>query len=213
MEFETRQKNIAGGACIGIPPAPAALGPGSRTTVDDRLESMNEIAILGFACGLSNVMGVSSGCGFGHSAPEITRVHLGTPFEAEGSMKYHGHDPKHWEAMEYIYEYHSKQIARMIEAWSKIKEGDRTVWDNTVIVLTSDNGEHHHSNKQRWPVVVIGNAGGKLKADGRYIRYARGAHALADLFSSIGVAAGAQTPKFGEGGREQVKGPIPGLMA
>ena len=53
--------------------------------------------------------------------------------------------------------------SQMVEALSAVKVGDRTLFDDTVIVYMSDNAEAHHSNKDRWPMAIVGNAGGKLK--------------------------------------------------
>ena len=103
----------------------------------------------------------------------------------------------------------------MIKALSGIKEGDRTAWDNSVIVYTSDNGETHHSNKRRWPIVVLGNAGGKLKADGRFRAYpmSGSARALTHLYATVAVALdvpGGET--FGKGGVETTHGPLSELL-
>ena len=45
-----------------------------------------------------------------------------------------------------------------------IPEGNGTMPDNTVIVYLSDGAEGHHSRTWEWPFVMLGNAGGKLKA-------------------------------------------------
>ncbi|MEM7609440.1 MAG: hypothetical protein AAF411_29185, partial [Myxococcota bacterium] len=48
-----------------------------------------------------------------------------------------------------------------------------TVMDDTVIVYMNDNGTFHHNTPSaRHPVCLFGSAGGRIKADGRFIRYA-----------------------------------------
>jgi hypothetical protein len=116
-------------------------------------------------------------------------------------------------AMDAVYNWLGGMMASTIDALSKIKVGDKTLWDNSVFVFTSENGEEHHAKYQRWPVAVFGNAGGKLKADGRFLRYAPGARSMADFFCSVSTAVGAPTDKFGMGGVEPVKGPLPEIMA
>jgi hypothetical protein len=119
--------------------------------------------------------------------------------------------------MDMVHNFMSGLIARMMDVLSTIKEGDRTIADNLVGIYTSDNGEMHHSKKERWPVVVVGTAGGKLKSDGRFIRFPKrggsGGRSLADLYCSIATAAGVPTDSFGKGGNEPVQGPIATLMA
>ena len=52
-----------------------------------------------------------------------------------------------------------------------VKEGDGTMLDNTLIVFMSDSGDGHHPQLYNWPMVLIGNLGGRLKTDGRYLEF------------------------------------------
>jgi hypothetical protein len=192
--------------------------PGATPTVEARMAAMNELSIAAVACGLTNVVGISMGCGNGHSAPLMQELHKGTRFESEGQLDLgtHGHFPDTGPLVqEIVFTYMSKLVARMIEEWSKIKEGDKTIFDNTVIVVTSDNGEQHHSKKDRWPVALFGNAGGALKVDGRFLRYEpAGGRALVDLYTSLANAVGAPVDKFNDGLTvEKGQGALPELMA
>ncbi|MDB4653220.1 hypothetical protein OAE39_03000, partial [Akkermansiaceae bacterium] len=58
-------------------------------------------------------------------------------------------------------------IARLAAALKAMPEGNGTMLDNTVIVYTSDNGETHHSSGVNYPIVILGNLGGRLQS-GRY---------------------------------------------
>ena len=42
--------------------------------------------------------------------------------------------------------------------------------DNTLIVYTSCSGESQHSVGNRWPFLLLGNLGGKIRM-GRYLQY------------------------------------------
>lgn len=190
--------------------------PAPAQTVEARIAAMNELSIMAVACGLTNVVGISIGCGNGHNAPPFNEIHRGTSFESQGNldMGYHGHYPTAAAAQEVAFTFVARMAARMIEVWSGVKAGGRSLFDDTVILITSDNGEQHHSKKDRWPVALVGNAGGALRADGRFLRYAPGgSRALVDLFSSVATAVGAPTDDFGKGGVEEVRGPLPELMA
>ena len=82
-----------------------------------------------------------------------------------------------------------------------MKEGDGTMLDNTLIVYLSDSGDGHHPSLKEWPVVLIGNLGGKLKTAGRYLRFptygAKGHRTMANLYCSLLHAAGKPRDKFG----------------
>jgi len=115
-----------------------------------------------------------------------------------------------------IHTFNTTLIARMIEALSSIKEGDRFILDSSFILYTSENGEQHHSAKTRWPLVLIGDAGGKLRTGGRFLRYPMGSkssRSLADFFCSLSTASGSPTDDSGKGGNEPVLGPLPELMS
>jgi hypothetical protein len=72
-----------------------------------------------------------------------------------------------------IRKFHFDLIADMAGKLNAIPEGDGTMLDNTIIVYVSDNSDKHHSSATEWPMVVLGNLGGKLKSTGRYLAYPR----------------------------------------
>jgi hypothetical protein len=200
----------------------AGLAPSAdrKLVVEDRLDAMTAMATLAVTCGLTNVVGVSAGCGFSHNYfPIYERIHVGTRFEAEGHVSGKLHDPREIQApaMALIHSYHLGLIARMRDSFEKIRVGDRTLADNSVALYLSENGESHHADKNRWPVVLVGTAGGKLKADGRFLRYpakpSPGYRSMADLYCTVATACGAPTDRFGQGGNEPVQGPLPEILA
>lgn len=94
------------------------------------------------------------------------------------------------------------------QALSGISEVRGTALDNSVMVYTSNNGEAHHSAKQRWPVAVLGNAGGRLKSSGAFRRFAPGSRSLADLWLTLAAALDVEAGDFAKGTRAIVQGPI-----
>ena len=42
--------------------------------------------------------------------------------------------------------------------------------DNTLIVYLSDAAEGHHPKARQWPLIVIGDLGGRLRTKNRYLR-------------------------------------------
>jgi len=68
---------------------------------------------------------------------------------------------------------------------------------SAVAMITSDNGEAHHSAHGRWPLVLAGKAGG-LRIDGRFIRYPEAdQRSLIDVYSTLGVGFGVPNGTFG----------------
>ncbi|GDY07393.1 hypothetical protein LBMAG52_08790 [Planctomycetia bacterium] len=162
------------------------------------LEAQFEIAAAALIAGLTNVVTLISGGGgqrFG-SFPEF-----GIP-----DLHHIGHGgsygDKNYEAcFVELRRFHAKLIAGLAKRLESIPEGDGTMLDNTLIVYLSDSGESHHPSLYEWPVVLLGNLGGRLKTDGRYLefpRYQAPKHrTMANLFCTFLHAVGKPRDKFG----------------
>lgn len=224
--FERQQSSLLDLKCDS-PVAPTLDINAKVVVIEDMLESMWSMGTLALACGMTNVVGMACNTGMSHQRfMAFRRIHVGTQFESEGSVGGHGHDGKELQkpAMDLIHGFNMKLMAKMIAGLSQINEGDRSIWDNMAAIYTSDNAEAHHASGGRWPIVVLGNAGGALKADGRYIAYpSEGTKVaaekgkwrpLADLYSTLATAVGVPTNDFGKGGvYAEVKGPLPEVLS
>lgn len=73
--------------------------------------------------------------------------------------------------------------------------------DNTLIVFFSDAGQQHHANYQNFPMVLVGNTGGKFKT-GRYLSYPSygetGNRTMGSFYLSLLAAAGHPRENFGQ---------------
>jgi hypothetical protein len=100
-----------------------------------------------------------------------------------------------------VRQYHTKLIANLARALERVPEGDGTMLDNTVIVYLSDSGDGHHPQLWEWPVVLLGNLGGALKTNGRYLQFpcygAKNHRTLANLYCTLLHAAGKPRDQFG----------------
>lgn len=122
-----------------------------------------------------------------------------------------------------IRKFHFDLIAGMAGRLNAIPEGDGKMLDNTVIVYLSDNSDKHHSSATEWPMVVLGNAGGKLKSSGRYLaypRYGSGSHhhTIGNWLTTLCHIAGFPQEHFGQpdfalGKAENQQGPLNELLA
>jgi hypothetical protein len=74
-------------------------------------------------------------------------------------------------ALSIYHNYLAQQAARMLTKLQETKEGTGTMLDNTLLVFMSDSANQQHSWKNaNWPVVLVGNLGGKLKS-GQFVSY------------------------------------------
>ncbi len=127
------------------------------------------------------------------------------------------------EARDIIRTHHAKLLADLAGKLKAIPEGDGTMLDNTIIVYTSDNAANHHSFGLDWPMIVLGNSGGALKSQGRYLSYPRYGsrnhnHTICNWFTTLCHVAGVPQELFGQpdmalGKAEDQHGPLAELVS
>ncbi len=168
------------------------------TVETDRLEGHFDLAAAALIAGLTNVVTLTSGGGGQHY---ISFTGLGLPIDGHGighGSGVNGKTPE--ECRVIIRQFHTKLIARLAEKLQNAKEGTGSVLDNTLIVYLSDSGESHHPNLKEWPVVLLGNLGGKLKS-GHFVEYPKyqtaGHRTLNNLYLGLLAAAGKPRETFG----------------
>ncbi len=165
----------------------------------DRLDAMFDLGAAALICGLTNVLTLSSAAGVRDF--DITFKGLGLNIDKHSIGHGKSYQGKTWSDLyNIIRRYHFDLIAGLCQKLEKVKEGDGTMLDNTVIVYLSDGAEGHHSRCWEWPMVVIGNMGGKLKA-GRYLDYPgygqMGHRTTANMYLTLLQLAGCQRDTFG----------------
>lgn len=132
-----------------------------------------------------------------------------------------------------VHRFHARLLTQTIDTLKSVREGDRTLFDNTIIMWLNDGAEQHHPLLHRWPVLIAtGPGNGTIRTGARYLRYpvfssiekakttaahvARGrpsgGRCLADLYCTMAHALGVPTDTFGTGGTELVQGPLPEVM-
>jgi hypothetical protein len=182
--------------------------PASVTGLEDNLAAHIDNAAAALICGLTQVATIDGpGTGQSWNKLGISDTHaLGHDGSASGIANKNK-----------IYNYWAQMIARFAARLAMVPEGGGNLFDNTVVFWSNHNGGGHHSRGDRYPAVLIGNAGGGLKADGRFIRFPDrgkpGARSTAEVFCSLAHALDAPTDTFGKGGGEPVAGAVPQITA
>jgi hypothetical protein len=184
----------------------------------DRLEAQCELAASTLLSGLTNVVTISA-CG-GNSY--MTWRGLGMTLATNAIGHGGGENGKTSdELLRIIRRFHAEKIAGLAKRLDAVKEGNGTVLDNTLIVYMSDFGDKHHPTYNQWPVVLLGNLGGKLKTNGRYLEYprygAQGHKTIGTLYHSLLQAVGDKREKFGNVDlaidKDATHGPLSDILA
>lgn len=174
-------------------------------------EGNTEIAIASLLSGLTNVVTLRFDLLGSSSYEGVGGLHAGVG---------HGQVKNILQARRSICGFHFRQIARMAAALESMPEGDGTMLDNTLFIYTSDNGETHHSSGVNYPILLLGDLGGRL-ARGRYYapgneqtdRSQPGYTRLGDVWATLLAAVGESPKDFGMPVNGQPHQPIASLLA
>lgn len=164
----------------------------------DRLQAQCEMAASALLSGLTNVVTISACAGNKY----MTWTKLGMSLRTNAIGHGGGENGKTSdELLRIIRGFHAEKIASLASRLDAVKEGNGTVLDNTLIVYMSDFGDRHHPSYVQWPVVLLGNLGGRLKTNGRFLEYPRygvsGHKTIGTLYHSLLHAVGDTREKFG----------------
>ncbi|MEK0446005.1 MAG: hypothetical protein RLZZ399_1326 [Verrucomicrobiota bacterium] len=197
--LHNRQSRIHEAKHILREKAPTFTNKYTSDVETDRLEAHFDLGAAALISGLTNVVTISSGVG----DADIYMKFRGLGINVDKHQIGHGasYEGKNADELAMIIRhFHVAQVAGLIRKLESVPEGNGTMMDNTVVVYMSDGAEAHHSRCWEWPMVVIGNAGGRLRA-GRYLDYPgygqRGHRTLANLYMTFLHAAGMPCERFG----------------
>ena len=179
--------------------APVANDKYTSEVETDRLDAQFDLGAAALIAGLTNVLTLSSAAGIRDF--DICFKGLGLTKGKHHTGHGGGQNGMDWAGVyHFIRRFHFEQIAKLCQRLESIPEGDGTMLDNTVIVYLSDGAEAHHSRTWEWPFIMIGDAGGKLKA-GRYVDYPGygmlGHRTTANLYTTFLNLAGNNAERFG----------------
>ncbi|WP_439629379.1 DUF1552 domain-containing protein [Gemmata sp.] len=178
-----------------------ALGPKyTSATETDKLEAHAELGTAALIAGLTNVLVIAAGCGNPYFEVTYKGLGIGVNMHTIG----HGQGEKDKSAVALtgiIRRFQLGLVARLADRLKAIPEGTGTMLDNTAIVILSDAGDGHHAANWEYPMMILGDLGGRLKTRGRYIEfphYGRAGHrTIASLYCTLLHAAGTPRDKFG----------------
>jgi len=181
--------------------APVADDKFSSDVETDRLDAHFEMAAASMIGGLTNVATIASGVGFPYFSVTFRGLGVEMAKHGLGHAMFNAKEKEAWDTAARIRAFHFELIARFMRKLDAVPEGDGTMLDNTIVVYLSDAAEQHHSKCMEWPMVVLGNARGKLKQGGQYVSYPdygiSGHRATSALYNTLLHAAGTPRDDFG----------------
>ena len=201
----------------------AAPTPDKRFTssvATQRMEAQFEIAASALAGGLSNVATITCAAGEINANPYLG-IGLSESNHGFGHMGGNKRDAKGIPHYEKSRAFLMGQISKLVERLESMPEGNGSMMDNTLIVYMSDAPDTHHSTGMEWPLLLVGNLGGKLQLGGKYINYPgygkTGHRTVGSFYTSLLQMAGVKQDTFGRldpdlDERTMQSGPCPELI-
>jgi hypothetical protein len=169
----------------------------------ERMQAHCEVATTALITGLTNTITLSSG---GASYPMWKG--LGAEVDNHALAHQCGNNPNSIGDTEpqkmraKIRAFNMRLLADLVDRLEAVPEDGGSMMDNTVIVYLSDSAEDHHDSCYEWPVLLLGNLGGRLKAGDRFLNvpgyHSSGEHrTMAQFYTALLHAAGAPVEHFG----------------
>ena len=116
--------------------------------------------------------------------------------EGHHDLSHHGNDAAKKEKIKKINLFHAQRVAYLVGKLKKIKEGNGSLLDNTMLVFGSGIGDGNAHNHDDLPVVLFGKGGGTISS-GRHVRFEKETP-IANLYLAMLDRMGVPTEKLGD---------------
>lgn len=163
-DIEVRIERAASLPPIETPDYP--MPTGVPATYEEHIRLMADLMVLGFQTDVTRV------CTFVLANEGSNKPY---PFigvsDGHHNLSHHGNDEEKKAKIAKINQFHTTQLAYLLEKLASVQEGDGTLLDHCMVAYGSGNSDGNRHNHDDLPVVLAGGACGTLKT-GRHIRYA-----------------------------------------
>ncbi len=111
-------------------------------------------------------------------------------------FSHHQDNAAKFEPYSKINRWHNEQLAYLMDKLAAIKEGDRSLLDNSMVLFGSSMSDGNSHDPANLPIILAGRGGGRIKT-GRYIASPKGTP-LCNLYVSMLDCMGTPVEKFGD---------------
>jgi hypothetical protein len=216
-DVEQRLVGMAGMSAGAPTPAPASGGGGCPAPASENVDLKDDnlylkagqlqmdLAVAALACDQTRILTFQ----WSYSESE----HLFPFLSVNGSHHVISHDfsqsGTNYTAYNKIQIWYQQQFAYFLGKLDAIKEGERSLLDNCIVLWATEIGESTTHDLTMMPYVLAGSAGGKIRA-GRLLDYSANRRDNNQMLVSIAQAMGAQDlTSFGDA--SGATGPLPNL--
>ncbi len=158
----------------------------------EHVRLMLDLMVLAFQADITRV----STFMFGNSVSNINFSFLPGVSEAHHSVSHHQNEEEKLRQYELIARWHVEQMAYMLDRMKSIQDGERTLLENSMVMFGSDLRDGNSHNPHNLPILVAGQAGGRLRT-GQHIECEPDTP-LANLYLSLLQAQGVKVDRFAD---------------
>lgn len=157
---------------------------------DTHAKLMSDIIVLAFQTNRTKVASLMYGIGTSQVVFRNLGVNTG-----HHSTSHYGSDKTKKANIEKISRYHVSLYSYMLQKMDSVKEGDKTLLDNSLVLFGSGMITGNTHNARRKPIIVAGSAGGKVKTGLHHV-YKKNAK-MTNLLLGMLKTVGCPINKFG----------------
>lgn len=180
-----------GGDAAGLADVRQRAPQGAPKDYQEHVRLMGDMMVLAFQTDLTRIstfMFANEGSNRAYRTIGINDGHH--------ELSHHGRDARKLDSLQRINRFHVEQLAYMLRRMESIREGDRSLLDNTLLVYGGGIGDGDRHNHDDLPILVCGKGGGTVRG-GRHMRHAKGTP-LTNLFVTMLDRAGMPVEKIGD---------------
>jgi hypothetical protein len=111
-------------------------------------------------------------------------------------LSHHQNKPEKYEPYSKINRWHCEQLAYFLDKLNSVREGERTLLDNSMVLFGSSFSDGNRHDPRNLPIILAGNAGGRIKT-GRHIASPKDTP-LCNLYVSMLDKMGTPVESFGD---------------
>jgi hypothetical protein len=182
-------------------PAPAITLPDSTPKdFQEHVRLMADLMVLAFQTDLTRVVTFP----FANDGSNRPYPHLSARIdgkeeavrEGHHDLSHHGGDKKKLAKIRRVNRYHVEQLAYLLTKLRDVKEGDKSLLDQSMVVYGSGNSDGNRHNHDNLPILLCGGGGGKIRS-GQHLKFPKETP-LMNLYLAMFQAAGCPTKSFGD---------------
>ncbi len=157
----------------------------------DHLRLMCDMLVLAFQTDSTRIATMM----FANAGDNKNYRKIGVP-DGHHDLSHHQDDATKLEKISKINRFHVQQLSYLLQKMKSIREGERSLLDNSMICYGSAISDGNRHNNENLPILLAGSGGGTIDT-GRHVRY-QTETPMCNLFMSMLDRMGAEVPFIGD---------------